>query len=71
MLIATSRTVHAGFEEQDAPVQILEGDVAALAKGEVYRVVALKSGDLFVCTETGSQTVATGIEAGYRVFDYC
>ena len=62
MLIATSRTVHAGFEEQDAPVQILEGDVAALAKGEVYRVVALKSGDLIICTETGSQTVATGIE---------
>ena len=48
MLIATSRTVHTGFEEQDAPVQILEGDVAALAKGEVYGVVALKKWR-FVC----------------------
>lgn len=62
MLIATSQTVHALSVGDSEPVQVHEGDIAALAKGDHYGVIALKNGDLVIHTKTDTQTVSTGIE---------
>ena len=62
MLIATSRSVHTLSKGDPAPVKILDNDATALAKGNIYSVIALKNGDLSIHTKTDAQTIATGIE---------
>lgn len=59
MLLATDTTAYTHTEADFEP--ICEGDIAALAEGDRYQVVARQNGDLMLRTAKQTQTVATGI----------